>query len=97
MKTIKLLAIITSFGVVFSVLGLNSASAREVAREEERSPRTENPYEARGQALSNAAHNATTSQQQSNVTDQAATTQGVATLYGVDTASTGEATEKIFE
>lgn len=48
-----------------------------------------NLYQATAQALANAAHNATSSQQQSSVTDQAATTQGVATLYSIDTASTG--------
>ncbi|WP_461208987.1 RebB family R body protein [Desulfocurvus sp. DL9XJH121] len=54
-----------------------------------------NLYQASAQALGNAAHNATTAQQQSNVTAQAATTQGVALLYSLDTASTGVATEKI--
>ncbi|WP_461208989.1 RebB family R body protein [Desulfocurvus sp. DL9XJH121] len=47
------------------------------------------------QALGNAAHNATTSQQQANVTVQAATTEGVAMLLSVDTASTGRATKSI--
>ena len=56
-----------------------------------------NLYQATAQALSNAAHNATTSQQQTNVTAQAATTMGVATLYAIDTATTGVATKKIFE
>jgi hypothetical protein len=56
-----------------------------------------NLYQATAQALSNAAHNATTSQQQTNVTAQAATTMGVATLFAVDTATTAEATEKIFQ
>ena len=55
-----------------------------------------NLYQATAQALSNAAHNATNSQQQSNVTAQAATTQGVATLYAIDTASTGVAVDKIY-
>ena len=55
-----------------------------------------NLYQATAQALSNAAHNATTNLQQSNVTSQAATTQGVATLLAIDTASTGMATSKIF-
>ena len=55
-----------------------------------------NLYQATAQALSNAAHNATTSQQQTNITAQAATTQGVATLYAIDTASAGIATSKIF-
>ena len=56
-----------------------------------------NLYQASSQALSNAAHNATTAQQQTNVTAQAATTQGVATLYAIDTAATGMATNKIFQ
>jgi len=50
---------------------------------------------ATSQALSNAAHNATSTQQNSTVTAQAATTQGVSTLYSVDTASTGVATSEI--
>ena len=54
-----------------------------------------NLYQATAQALGNAAHNATTAQQQTNVTAQAATTQGVAMLYSIDTASTGMATMKI--
>ncbi|BBD10071.1 RebB family R body protein [Desulfovibrio ferrophilus] len=54
-----------------------------------------NLYQATAQALGNAAHNATTAQQQTNVTAQAATTQGVALLYSLDTATTGIATEKI--
>jgi hypothetical protein len=56
-----------------------------------------NLYQATAQALSNAAHNATTSQQQTNITAQAATTMGVAMLYAIDTASTGIATQKIFK
>jgi hypothetical protein len=54
-----------------------------------------NLYQATAQALANAAHNATTAQQQTNITAQAATTMGVATLYSIDTASTGIATQKI--
>ena len=54
-----------------------------------------NLYQATAQALSNAAHNVTTALQQTNVTAQAATTQGVALLYALDTASTGIATKKI--
>lgn len=54
-----------------------------------------NLFQATSQALSNAAHNATTAQQQAAVTAQAATTMGVATLYSVDTASTGKATSAI--
>ncbi len=54
-----------------------------------------NLYQATAQALANAAHNATTSQAQTNVTAQAATTQGVATLYSIDTASTGASTKAI--
>ena len=55
-----------------------------------------NLYQATSQALGNAAHNATLNQMESNVTSQAALTQGVATLYAIDTASTGVATNKIF-
>ncbi|MEJ0025623.1 MAG: RebB family R body protein [Rhizomicrobium sp.] len=54
-----------------------------------------NLYQATAQALANAAHNATSAQQQSNITAQAATTMGVSTLYSIDTASTGQATGKI--
>ena len=51
---------------------------------------------ATSQALSNAAHNATSGQQNAVVTAQAALTQGVSTLYSVDTASAGVATRQIF-
>lgn len=54
-----------------------------------------NVYQASAQALSNAAHNAASAQQESFVTAQAATTQGVATLYSLDTAPTGAAAEDI--
>lgn len=54
-----------------------------------------NLYQATAQALANAAHNATTAQQQSAVTAQAATTMGVSVLYSLDTASTGIATREI--
>ena len=54
-----------------------------------------NLFVATSQALSNAAHNATNNQQQSYVTMQASTTQGVSTLLAVDTASTGVATAGI--
>ncbi len=55
-----------------------------------------NLFVATSQALSNAAHNATTAQQQAVVTAQAATTQGISTLYCIDTASTGRATSEIY-
>ena len=55
-----------------------------------------NLYQATAQALANAAHNATSAQQQAAITAQAATTMGVTTLYSIDTATTGVATEKIF-
>lgn len=54
-----------------------------------------NLFVATSQALSNAAHNATNIQQQSYVTMQAATTQGVSTLLTVETATTGVATSQI--
>ncbi|WP_029287510.1 RebB family R body protein [Pedobacter sp. R20-19] len=55
-----------------------------------------NLFQATAQALANAAHNATTSQQQSNITAQAATTMGVTTLYSIDTASDAVGTKQIF-
>ena len=54
-----------------------------------------NLFQATNQALGNAAHNATTAIQQSNVTSQAATTAGVAMLYSIDTATTGLATKAL--
>ncbi len=54
-----------------------------------------NLFQATAQALANAAHNATSSQQQTNITAQAATTMGVTTLYSIDTAADGIATSKI--
>jgi hypothetical protein len=54
-----------------------------------------NLFVASSQALSNAAHNATNNQQQSYVTMQASTTQGISTLLSVDTASTGVATKAV--
>jgi len=56
-----------------------------------------NLFQATSQALSNAAHNATLAQQQTNITAQAATTAGVALLYALDTASTGKATASILK
>ncbi len=56
-----------------------------------------NLFVVTGQALSNAAHNATSAQQQAGITMQAATTTGVSTLFSVDTASTGQATAKIYQ
>ena len=56
-----------------------------------------NLYQATGQALSNAAHNAASSQQQTNVTAQAATTMGVATLLSLDTATASKASLAILE
>lgn len=55
-----------------------------------------NLYQATSQALANAAHNATTAQQQANITAQAVTTAGVNMIYAVDTASTAVATKTIF-
>ncbi|WP_298513168.1 RebB family R body protein [uncultured Kordia sp.] len=54
-----------------------------------------NLMEVTSQALANAAHNATTNQTSSNPTSQAATTQGVETIYDIDTASSANATSKI--
>lgn len=54
-----------------------------------------NLYQATSQALSNAAHNATYVQQQTNIMAQAATTMGVSLLYSLNTASTSKATKAI--
>lgn len=54
-----------------------------------------NLFIATSQALSNAAHNATTLQQQGVTTSQAANVQGLSTLYTMETGSTGIATRKI--
>jgi len=56
-----------------------------------------NLFQATAQALANAAHNATSSQQQTNVTAQAATTMGVTTLYSIDTATTAVGTTSILK
>jgi hypothetical protein len=55
-----------------------------------------NLFVATGQALSNAAHNATFNQQQAGLISQSSMTQSVSTLYSIDTASTGKATQRIF-
>jgi hypothetical protein len=54
-------------------------------------------YSAIGQALADAARNAVSAQQQAQVLAQATTTQGIATLYSVDTAALGLATQKILD
>jgi len=46
-----------------------------------------NLFQATSNALGNAAHNATAAGQNANTMLQAVTTQGVALLYGVDTAA----------
>jgi len=46
-----------------------------------------NLFQATGQALGLAAHNAAAAGQNANTVLQAVTTQGVAMLYGVDTAT----------
>jgi hypothetical protein len=56
-----------------------------------------NLYQATAQALANAAHNATTAQQNAAMTAQSATIMGVATLYALDTATEGTATAKILD
>jgi len=52
-------------------------------------------FVATSQALANAAHNATTGQQQSGLTSQATNVMGLSTLYSLDIASTGEGTNAI--
>ena len=51
-------------------------------------------YQSIAAALATAAHNAVTAQQQTAITAQAATVQGITTLYSIDTASIGEASAK---
>jgi hypothetical protein len=51
-------------------------------------------YAAVGQALANASQNAVAAQQQAQTIALATITQGVASLYSVDTAALGMATEK---
>ena len=53
-----------------------------------------NLYQATAQALSNAAQNATSAQQNAAIIAQAALTQGISTLYSIDTASTAAQFEK---
>ena len=48
-------------------------------------------------ALGNAAHNATTSQQQGQITMQAATFQGVNSLVSISSAALGLASEAVLE
>lgn len=48
---------------------------------------TGNLYQAMAHAVGLAALNATTAQQQSNMTAQASTTMGVTTMYSIDTAA----------
>ncbi len=52
-------------------------------------------YQATAQALSNAAQNSSSIQQNAAVMAQAASTMGAATLYSLDTASLGKATEAL--
>ena len=52
-------------------------------------------FVATSQALSNAAHNATSLQQQNVTVSQAANVQGVSTLYSLSTGTTGSGTAKV--
>ena len=54
-----------------------------------------NLYIATSQALSNAAHNATSGQQEAGVASRAAMTQSVAALLTLDTSATGKAAQQI--
>lgn len=55
-----------------------------------------NLFIATGQALSNSAHNATSLQMNTNVTSQAAMSQGVVKLHAIDTAVTAKGTKAIY-
>lgn len=52
---------------------------------------------ATSQALSNAAHNATTGQQNNSVTAQAALVQGVNTMFAVDIAAAAVGSKSIYQ
>lgn len=54
-----------------------------------------NLYQSFSQALSLAALNSTSAQQQSNISSQATTTMGVTTLYCIDTAADAVGTADI--
>jgi hypothetical protein len=54
-----------------------------------------NLYQVVSQSLGLAAQNAVFAQQQSNITHQTTTTQGVNLIYAVDTEAIGDATAKI--
>ena len=56
-----------------------------------------NLFQASANALGNAAHNGATAQQNANTVLQATSTQGVALLYGVDTAATSVGIAKILK
>ncbi|KFI10728.1 glycerol-3-phosphate dehydrogenase [Vibrio coralliilyticus] len=51
---------------------------------------------ATSQALSNAAHNATSGQQNNGVTAQAALVQGVNTMFAMDVAAAAVGSERIY-
>ncbi|WP_445946270.1 RebB family R body protein [Shewanella sp.] len=51
---------------------------------------------ATSQALSNAAHNATTGQQNNGITAQAALVQGVNTMFSIDVATDAVGTARIY-
>lgn len=57
---------------------------------------TGNLFIATSQALSNAAHNATTNQQLATTSQQAMANTGISTIYSIDTASAGRASYKVF-
>ena len=96
----KVLQLASKAGISFSHEGLNAA------RHETISNLPNNFLEnisggglivETSQALSNAAHSATQSQQQSSKAMQDATSAAIQALYGLDTASTGIVTSKIFD
>lgn len=60
-------------------------------------PPRANLLESAANALSTAMQNAVSNQQQVNQTSQASAVMGIATLYSLDTASTGRATQQILD
>lgn len=69
-----------------------SAAAKEPSTGQ---PPRANLLESAANALQTAMQNAVSNQQQANQTAQASAVMGIATLYSIDTASTGRAAQKI--
>jgi hypothetical protein len=83
--------------ILAQLRSLRSATGASEAHAGESPAAAAGLLQAAAHALSTAVQNAVACQQQVNITAQAATTMGVATLYSLDTASTGVAAKKILD